>query len=214
MTEDLQANYAQAGFHRRQQWGKSPALLLIDFAQAYFDPACPLYGGESCQHALEAALTLREVAHTANIPVVLTQVKYPQAKIYGGAFFAKLPALACFEEGQPSAAFVAPLIPGERDTVVTKRYPSAFFGTDLASTLRWLGVDTLVLGGLTTSGCVRASCVDSVSHGFVTIVVEDAVGDRAVAPHLANLFDMDAKYADVVSSMEAVTYLKSCERVP
>lgn len=96
--------------------------------------------------------------------------------------------------------------------MITKRYPSAFFGTDLASTLRWLGVDTLLLGGVTTSGCVRASCIDSISHGFVTLVVEDAVGDRAQEPHRANLHDMSAKYADLVTSGQAAEYLAASAR--
>ena len=96
------------------------------------------------------------------------------------------------------------------DLLISKQYPSAFFGTSLAATLRWLKVDTLLLSGVTTSGCVRATCIDSISHGFVTVVVEDAVGDRARAPHEANLYDMSAKYADLCSTDEAIRYCRSC----
>ena len=95
------------------------------------------------------------------------------------------------------------------DILITKQYPSAFFGTSLDATLRWLQVDTLLLTGVTTSGCVRASCIDSISFGFVTLVVSDAVGDRAQGPHDANLYDMSAKYADLLTTEEAMTYLQS-----
>lgn len=97
--------------------------------------------------------------------------------------------------------------PGE--LVVSKQYPSAFFGTSLASTLTSWGVDTLVITGLSTSGCVRATCVDACSHGFIPIVVREAVGDRHPAPHEANLFDMDAKYGDVVGLDAALAYLET-----
>ncbi len=212
MAETLEANYARAGYHARQAWGRRPALLLIDFAQAYFDPKSPLFGGEGCASALAASVKLRDAARAARVPVVLTQVKYAPGGADGGAFFAKVPALSCFEEGRPTAELAPALTPGEGDIVITKRYPSAFFGTDLASTLRWLGVDTLLLGGVTTSGCVRASCIDSISHGFVTLVVEDAVGDRAQEPHRANLHDMSAKYADLVTSGQAAEYLAASAR--
>ena len=95
------------------------------------------------------------------------------------------------------------------DIIITKQYPSAFFGTSLAATLQWLKIDTLLLTGVTTSGCVRATCIDAISHGFVTLVVEDAVGDRAEDPHRANLFDMSAKYADLISTNAAIDYLNS-----
>ena len=93
------------------------------------------------------------------------------------------------------------------ELVVSKQYPSAFFGTSLASTLTTWGIDTLIITGLTTSGCVRASCVDACCHGFIPIVVREACGDRHAAPHEANLFDMNAKYADVVSEHEVLAYL-------
>jgi maleamate amidohydrolase len=96
--------------------------------------------------------------------------------------------------------------------MVTKQDPSAFFGTSLAAMLTALGVDTVLLTGLTTSGCVRASCVDAMSHGFVTLLVEDAVGDRAEEPHVANLFDMSAKYADLVTTDEAASYLTTLQQ--
>jgi len=104
------------------------------------------------------------------------------------------------------------LQPADDELVISKQYPSAFFGTTLDSTLKDLGVDTLIITGVTTSGCIRATCVDAMSNGFVPIVVADACGDRHEAPHDANLFDMNAKYADVVSESETIGYLQ--QRVP
>ena len=209
--EDLDTNYARARYHQRQRWGTRPALLMIDFARAYYDPDEPLYGGEGCRTALDNALRLAPVARAAGVPVILTEVKYQPGGADGGAFFAKVPALACFEAGRTSQRFADGLTPDPTDLLVTKQYPSAFFGTSLAATLTYHRVDTVLLTGVTTSGCVRATCVDAVSHGFVTLVVSDAVGDRAAGPHEANLFDMSAKYADLLTADEAIAYLGTLE---
>jgi maleamate amidohydrolase len=96
------------------------------------------------------------------------------------------------------------------DLLITKQYPSAFFGTSLASTLQFHKIDTLIIGGLTTSGCVRATCIDSISSGFVTLIAHQACGDRANAPHEANLFDMSAKYADLITTKDVTTYIQAC----
>lgn len=105
------------------------------------------------------------------------------------------------------------LVPREDELVISKQYPSAFFGTSLPSTLTTLGIDTVIHTGVSTSGCVRATCVDCCSHGFIPIIVRDAVGDRHPAPHEANLFDMDAKYGDVVREAEVIEYLKNIGKV-
>ena len=123
--------------------------------------------------------------------------------------YSKVPALSCFDAGTDSQRLADGLSMEPDDILITKQYPSAFFGTSLDATLRWLQVDTLLLTGVTTSGCVRASCIDSISFGFVTLVVSDAVGDRAQGPHDANLYDMSAKYADLLTTEEAMTYLQS-----
>ena len=216
--EALEANYAKGGFHAPQRWGSRPALLMIDFARAYFDPEQPLFGGEGCRAALESAIGLADAARAAGVPVIFTEVKYAPGGADGGAFYAKVPALACFEAGRESQRLAEGLEVKGDDLLITKQYPSAFFATALASELRWRGVDTLLLAGVTTSGCVRASCVDSISHGFVTVVVSDAVGDRDPGPHEANLFDMGAKYADLCTADEAKAYLgrsaADADRVP
>jgi maleamate amidohydrolase len=208
MAETLDDNYARAGYHAAQAWGQRPAVLMIDFANAYYDPASPLYGGEGCQTALEHGVDLAKAARAAGVPVIFTEVKYIPGGANGGAFYAKVPALAYFDEGRATQKLQAPLevLPG--DHLITKQYPGAFFGTDLDPLLKRLGVDTLLLAGLTTSGCVRATCIEAISHGYVTLVVEDACGDRAEGPHTANLFDMSAKYADLLSTDQATEFFK------
>ncbi|WP_349295472.1 isochorismatase family protein (plasmid) [Thioclava sp. 'Guangxiensis'] len=209
MTDTLDANYALA-YGGKAGFGRRPALLMIDFAQAYYDPDCPLYGGEGCKTALASALRLRELAHAAGIPVILTESYFPDDRgLMGGRFWQKAKPLPAFIKGRSTAAFADGLVPRADETVFSKQYPSAFFGTSLAPMLTSLGIDNVILTGLTTSGCVRASCVDSMSHGFITTVVADACGDRHPGPHEANLFDMNAKYADVISEDEAATFLTS-----
>ncbi|MEM9009647.1 MAG: isochorismatase family protein [Pseudomonadota bacterium] len=209
MGESLDQNYARAGYHAAQTWGRRPALLLIDFAEAYFQEPSPLFGGQGCRAALENAIRLAPAARAAGVPVVLTEVKYQSGGADGGAFYAKVPALSCFDAGNPLQALAAGLTVEADDILVTKQYPSAFFGTALDATLRWLKVDTVLIAGVTTSGCIRASCIDAISHGFVTIVIEDAVGDRAEEPHRANLFDMSAKYADLATTEATIAYLQT-----
>ena len=209
--EQLDDNYARARYHSAQSWGTRPALVLIDFAQAYFDDAYPLYGGEGCQTALNNAARLAPAGRAAGIPVIFTEVKYQPGGADGGAFYSKVPALSCFDAGTDSQRLADGLSMEPDDILISKQYPSSFFGTSLEATLRWLKVDTLLLTGVTTSGCVRATCIDSISHGFVTLVVSDAVGDRAQEPHDANLYDMSAKYADLLTTDEATSYLQTCQ---
>jgi maleamate amidohydrolase len=212
MTEDLGQNYARAGYHARQRWGSRPALLLVDFARAYFEPDSPLYGGQGCVTARDNAARLLTVARQTGAPVIFTEVRYLPGGVDGGVFFRKAPPLRVLEWGNPLGDLVEGLDRLPTEPMVTKQYPSAFFGTSLAAMLTALGVDTVLLTGLTTSGCVRASCVDAMSHGFVTLLVEDAVGDRAEEPHVANLFDMSAKYADLVTADEAASYLTTLQQ--
>ncbi len=205
MTQDLSANYKKA-YDNRLGFGQRPALILVDFVQAYFDHDCALYAG--VEDALASALRVREVARSAAVPVIYTNVVYHEDGADGGVFFRKAPVLKNFIAGNPMGAWPSDLQPADDEMVISKQYPSAFFGTSLASTLQDMGIDTLIITGVTTSGCVRATCVDTMSNGFIPIVVEDACGDRHESPHVANLFDMNAKYADVVDEAEAINYLK------
>lgn len=204
--EDLLANYKKA-YDNRVGFGSRPALLLIDFCQAYFEPGNALYS--EVDDAIASALRVRAAARAAGVPVVLTNVVYHLTGFDGGRFFEKAMPLKNFVKGSPMGAWGPGLEPFNDELVVSKQYPSAFFGTSLASTLTAAGVDSVILTGLTTSGCVRASCVDAMSHGFRTAVVSDACGDRHEGPHQANLFDMNAKYADVVSEAETIAFLET-----
>lgn len=199
------------GAQRRLAFGHCPALLVIDFVKAYLLEGSPLYGGAGVHSALRGAIDLLATARNTEIPIVHTNVAYDAEGRNGGVFFKKLPALRCFAEGADHPErreFADGLQPAAGETIITKQYASAFFGTTLASTLMTLGVDTLLIAGVSTSGCVRATGVDCCQHGFVPIIVREAVGDRAPGPHDANLFDLQAKYAEVIGLTEAIAYLR------
>lgn len=201
---DLNADYAAAGFGGALGFGERPALVLIDMAMAYFEPSSPLYAG--VEPVLEACIPLADAARKAGIPVLFTRVDYAHP-LDGGLFRRKVAPLRCFESGNPLADFHDRLRPEAGDLVISKQYPSAFFGTALASTLAAARVDSLLITGLSTSGCVRATAVDSLCHGFIPLVVTDCVGDRSAEVHKANLFDIEAKTADLVSSAEVIARL-------
>ncbi len=207
MSESLQQNYERGGFNKSLQPGSRPALLIIDFVDAYLNPASPLYA--RVEQARDDAVRLLQAARAARIPIIHTNVVYQPGGRDGGVFFRKVPALSCFEAGaHPDwAAFAKGLEPLAGETIISKQYASAFFSTSLASTLTALGIDTVLIAGLSTSGCIRASAVDCCQHGFIPIVVREAVGDRAPGPHEANLFDLQAKYAEVMSLATVLGYL-------
>ncbi len=188
--------------------GRRRALLMIDFARAYFEPSSPLYvGGEG---PLPAARALLEAARRNGVPIMHTRVEYGQGGLGGGVFVRKLGMLAeVFAAGSPMGEFVQGLEPRQGELVVVKQYASAFFGTSLASTLTACGVDAVLIAGMSTSGCVRASAVDAMQHGFIPLVVRDAVGDRDRGPHEANLFDLQAKYAEILDQAQALEILRN-----
>ncbi len=204
MSDELTENYRGA-FDGSLGFGKAPALILVDFVEAYFDQDSPLYA--CVDDALSSALRIRDAARAAGIPVIYSNVVYKEGGEDGGVFYRKVPALEVFVAGNPLGAWPAGLEPADDELVVSKQYPSAFFGTSLAEALTANGIDTLIITGLTTSGCIRATCVDAMSYGFAPMVVEDACGDRHDEPHAANLFDMNAKYADVVDEAAVIVYL-------
>lgn len=202
--EELAANYAGA-FGGSLPFGKRPALLIVDMVKAYFEPGSPLcLGGET---VLASNRRLLDAARTAKVPVVFTNVEYAPGGVDGGIFFRKVPALRCFERGSPLAAFLPELEPQGGELVITKRYASAFFATHLAATLTANGIDTLLITGVSTSGCVRATALDACQNGFLPFVVRQACGDRHPGPHEANLFDLQAKYAEVIDEDEALAHI-------
>lgn len=192
----------------RVGFGSRPALVAVDFSCAFTDPQAPL--GADCSPQIESTNRLIEAGRVIDMPVVFSIVRYHAKMRDLGAWLAKIPAASALAAGEPGVALDPRLAcDPARDLVIPKKYPSVFFGTDLASILVTHGVDTVLVTGVTTSGCVRATAVDACSHGFRTIVVRDAVGDRAQLPHLASLFDLDMKYADVVGEDEAVAHLSA-----
>jgi maleamate amidohydrolase len=205
--KSLDQDYAAAGFGGRLPFGRRPALLVIDVVEAYLQPDSPLYAG--VEDALASNLRLIDAAREVGAPVIFTSVVYQADGLDGGLFYRKVPALRCFDAGSPLGRFPPQIEPRANEVVVVKQYASAFFGTSLASTLRALGVDTVVMGGFSTSGCVRASALDALQHGFIPLVVREACGDRDPGPHEANLFDLQAKYAEVITEREALAYIQS-----
>ncbi len=198
-------NYAGV-YEGRLQPGSRPALLIVDVVAAYLTEGSALYM-ETAADALASNARLAAAARAAGLPVVFTNVKYKPDGSDGGVFWRKAPVLKAFVEGSPLGAFPPGLTPQAGDRVVTKQYPSAFFGTGLAETLHAEGIDTLLIGGYSTSGCVRASALDAMQYGFVPLVVREACADRHPAPHEANLFDLQAKYAEVISEAEAMAVM-------
>jgi maleamate amidohydrolase len=202
----LNADYLEAGFGRALTPGPRPALVLIDFAAAYFVEGSPLYAG--VESARASAARVRDAARAAGIPVIFTRVDYSEDGHEGGMFFRKIGALKCFVRGNPLAEFTPELEPLPGDRVLTKHYPSSFMGTAFASQLMAQGIDTLIITGLSTSGCVRATAVDALALGFVPVVVAEAVGDRDARVHEANMFDLAAKTAEVMSEAEVIKYIQ------
>jgi maleamate amidohydrolase len=195
-----------AAFSGRVGWGRRPAVVVIDLVRAYTHPDGPFALPEA-QAAVEATTELVETARDKDVPVYWTVVRYAAGLADGGLFVRKVPALACFSEDAEGHWGDLALEPDAGEVVVVKQYASAFFGTSLAPTLHAAGVDTVVLAGVSTSGCVRATAMDALNSGFHPQVVRQACADRTPALHENNLADLDAKYADVVSLEEALTRL-------
>jgi maleamate amidohydrolase len=198
--------YAARGFGTRVGFGARPALLVIDMTRAFCDPSYKV--GADLTPTIEAIAPLLEASRAAGVPVFYTTIAYREDGGDGGVFLKKIPSLRELRLDDPATSEFDPRIaPAEGDTVIAKKFPSAFFGTSLASMLVARGVDTLVLTGCSTSGCIRATAIDAVSNGYRVIVPEEAVADRVPGPHYANLFDINAKYGDVLPLAEVLEAL-------
>lgn len=185
--------------------GVKPALVMVDFVRAYFEAGAPLFLGSDS--ALHSAARVLAAARESKIPVIHTRVTYTNGGADGGYFFQKVKQLHVFLDSNPLGEIMSEVEPNATESVIAKQYASAFFGTSLASTLTAQGVDTLIIAGVSTSGCVRATAVDAVQHGFVPLVVRDAVGDRAPGPHESSLYDIEAKYGEVLTEKQILAYL-------
>jgi len=197
--------YARQGLGHSSGFGQRPALLIVDFVNSFADPE--QFGGCNIGPAIEKTRELLAACRTNKVPVAFTRVVYAEDGSDAGVFTLKAPTLKNLTESAEASQIVAELAPRPGEFVIRKRQASAFFGTELTGWLVNHGVDTVLVTGCTTSGCVRASVVDSLSYNFLTVVVTDCVGDRAIAPHEANLFDMGQKYADLMTCDEVVSLL-------
>jgi maleamate amidohydrolase len=206
---DTMSSYATKGLGGRIGFGNRPALLVIDMIRAFTDVACPL--GSDLTTQIDAIGQMLGAARGRGVPVLFSTVAYDAQLQEAGLWIKKIPSNSYLVEGSPWVEVDERMGRLEGEQVLVKKYASCFFGTDLAARLISRGIDTLILAGCTTSGCVRATAVDSCSYGFRTIVVEEAVGDRAELPHVASLFDIDAKYGDVVSVDEATAHLSKVD---
>ena len=203
--KDLQDSY-RGVFDGRLGFGKRPAVLVVDFVNAYTTEGEPLFAAPVVD-AVRETVDVLHAARRNHVPVIYTRVIYSPGGADGGIFVQKVPVLRTMVEGEPMTEIVPELPPGPDDVVIKKQYSSAFFGTPLAAMLTSQGVDSVILTGCSTSGCIRATAVDGMQHGFRVIVPRECVGDRHPGPHEANLFDIDSKYGDVMSKAEVLAYL-------
>ena len=200
--------FQQRGFGRRIGFGQRPAVLVVDMVKAFTDPTAQL--GSNLDGQIEAINSLLQVAHSRNIPAIFSTGIYDDADLRDAGIWAeKIGGLTTLKAGTEGPKIDPRLDYRKTDSLLVKKYASCFFGTDLVSRLLKLKVDTLIITGCTTSGCVRATAVDSVQTGFRPIVVREGVGDRSVAAHNQSLFDLDAKYADGMGLDETLKYLQS-----
>ena len=207
MSESQEANY-KGVFDGRVGFGERPAIVVIDLIRAYTTPGEAFFS-PGVVDAVHESVELLATARQHGVPIVYTKVLYHSGGADGGLFIRKVPALRKLVAGEPMAEIDPLLKPEPADLVIAKNYPSCFFGTTLASTLFGLRIDTTVLIGCSTSGCVRATAIDAIQYGFRVIVPRECVGDRHSGPHEANLFDINAKYGDVTSKADTIAALKS-----
>jgi maleamate amidohydrolase len=202
------AIYARAGFGASVRRGERPAIVVVDLTHGFTDPAAPT--GADLSDVVAATAELIEAGRLAGVPVVFTTIAYTPAEADGDAvtWLTKAPGMRALREGSRVVELDDRLPVDPRDHLITKKGASAFFGTGLAALLAGLRVDTVLICGATTSGCVRATAVDAVQSGFSVLVPRQCVGDRAQAPHEANLFDIQAKYGDVIELADALDYLR------
>ena len=202
--------YEFSGFGDMSGTGKRPAVLVVDFIKGFTDPACPL--GSELADEVAATRRLLDVAREKGLPVYFTTVIYGEADKRAGYFLKKVPALGVLTPDSEWVKLDERLGRLESEPLFSKRFASAFFGTDLNAYLAYERVDTVIVTGCTTSGCVRATAVDVLQYGYRVVVPEDCVGDRSAEAHRANLRDIQTKYGDVVGLDEVLKQLESLER--
>ena len=199
--------YRSRGLGSRVGFGSRPAVIVVDYIVGFTDPKSPLAGDFSRE--LRATKSLLNAMRRRGAPVFFTTTAYDKAMTEAGVFVRKVPSLAVLQRGSRWVEIDPSLKRREDEVVIEKQYASAFFGTPLATTLHAQGVDTLIVVGCTTSGCVRATAVDGLQHGLRVIVPRECVGDRTPGPHEANLIDIDGKYGDVMAVKDVIALLSA-----
>ena len=199
--------FRQRGFGLRIGFGKRPALLVIDMINAFTDPSMML--GADLDGPIEATRQMLQVAHDKGVPVLFSTVSYSEpGQKDAGIWALKQKGAVTLVTGSHGVQIDERLQFAPGDSLLVKKYASCFFGTDLVSRLLARNIDTLIIAGCTTSGCVRATAVDACQTGFRPMIVREAVGDRSEAAHVQSLFDLDAKYGDVVTLDDTLNYVK------
>lgn len=199
--------YRKQQFGQQTGFGNLPALLVVDFVNGFTDPE--ILGGGNIVEAVTATIPLLDFFRERKLPVIFTRIVYAQDGSDAGVWCEKAPRLRDLTENAHQSQVVAELSPRRGEVTIRKTQASAFFGTQLCGVLVAKGVDTVVVAGCTTSGCARASVVDAMSMNFRTVVATDCVGDRALEPHAANLFDIGQKYADLATAREIMSALRA-----
>ena len=207
MSDETREIYERARLGHSVTLGERPAVLVVDFSRGFTDPECTM--GSDLTHEVEATNRLLSAAREREIPIIFTTIGFEPNLKDGSLWLEKAPGLGDLIVGGTWVEIDPRLQRREEETVILKKGASAFFGTNLPSILVSQGVDTVIMCGATTSGCIRATAIDLLQYGYPTLVPRECVGDRAQGPHDANLVDIQAKYADVVPIEDALSYLES-----
>ncbi len=210
MSDETREIYERARLGQSVTLGTRPAVLVVDFSRGFTDPESTM--GSDLTREVEATNRLLAAAREREIPIIFTTIGFEPNLMDGSLWLEKAPGLGELIVGGKWVEIDPRLERREEETVILKKGASAFFGTNLPSILVSQGVDTVIMCGATTSGCIRATAIDLLQYGYPTLVPRECVGDRAQGPHDANLVDIQAKYADVVSVEEALAYIESVSR--
>ena len=210
MSDETREIYERARLGQSVTLGERPAVLVVDFSRGFTDPECTM--GSDLTPEVEATNRLLAAAREREIPIIFTTIGFEPNLKDGSLWLQKAPGLGDLIVGGKWVEIDPRLERREEETVILKKGASAFFGTNLPSILVSQGVDTVIMCGATTSGCIRATAIDLLQYGYPTLVPRECVGDRAQGPHEANMVDIQAKYADVVSVEEALAYVESVSR--
>jgi maleamate amidohydrolase len=206
--KDDEKFFKERGFGKLLGFGKKPGLVVVDLITGFTDPGMPM--GSDLTPQIEKVNKLLHTMHTMDLPVFFTTISYDDNLFAdSGIWYQKMEGLKTLKAGTDAVKVDPRLDFQTGDGLIVKKYASAFFGTDLIARLNANNVDTVIIVGCTTCGCVRATAVDALQYGYRPIVVEDAVGDRSVASHEQSLFDLRQKYADVLKTDEIVTTISS-----